>query len=137
MQREQVQATAECLSLAKDLAGAGGAMPSSNAVMSQERDIDTGLVTDTFIPTAQQYGDVVLDLFGGMGVGLEAALKCGLKVKRYLHVDTDESTTRVCKHRLADLQHQYSHLLLPGALHNVSALPQDVCGTLRRSTLCR
>jgi hypothetical protein len=36
-------------------------------------------------------GIVLLELFGGIGTGLAAVLQAGIKVQRYVYVDTDEA----------------------------------------------
>jgi hypothetical protein len=43
-------------------------------------------------------GIVLLELFGGIGTGLAAVLQAGIKIQRYVYVDTDEAARQVAKH---------------------------------------
>jgi hypothetical protein len=36
-------------------------------------------------------GIVLLELFGGIGIGLAAVLQAGIKVKRYVYIDIDDA----------------------------------------------
>jgi len=81
----------------------------------------------TFFQAAQVgTGIVVLDLFGGIGVGLEMALRGGVRVERYHHVDLDPVARQIMQHRLRELQQQFPDQLSSRALQRVWALPQNV-----------
>lgn len=63
-----------------------------------------GLLTHSILPAlhaAQQCGEgiVVLDLFGGLGAGLEMALRNGFKVQHYIHIDIDPVARNVARSR--------------------------------------
>jgi len=84
------------------------------------------LVGASFFLAAEGRPIVVVDLFGGIGVGLEMALRSGLHIKRYYHVDLDGVTRQIMQHRLSVLQQQYPDQLPVSALQGVWDLPQDV-----------
>jgi hypothetical protein len=42
-------------------------------------------------------GIVLLELFGGIGTSLAAVVQVGIKVQRYVYVDTDEAARQVAK----------------------------------------
>jgi hypothetical protein len=45
-------------------------------------------------------GIVLLELFGGIGIGLAAVLQVGIKIKRYIYVDIDDAARHVAEHHL-------------------------------------
>ena len=72
-------------------------------------------------------GVVVVELFGGMCAGLEACLRNGLVVKKYVYVDKAPEVRDVAAFRVATLMAQYPTQLRPGACHQMfSFWPQDV-----------
>jgi len=87
--------------------------------------IDTSLVGGAFFAAASQ-GVAVLDLFGGMGAGLEMVLRAGFRVTRYLHVDNAAAAQQVMLHRVATLQAQYPEQLPPSATEGMWDLPCQV-----------
>ncbi|CAM6073099.1 unnamed protein product [Sphagnum tenellum] len=65
-------------------------------------------------PIAWEYpseGICVLDLFGGISIGLAAVLQVGILVRKYLYVERDETTKRVSSHHFALLMRRYPELL--------------------------
>ncbi len=55
-------------------------------------------------PIAWEYlseGVCVLDLFGGINTGLATMLQAGILVRKYLHVERDETAKRVSSRHLA------------------------------------
>ena len=52
-------------------------------------------------------GVVLVDLFGGLASGLEAALRVGLRVKRYIYVDCDDTARTVAQWRVEQLVARY------------------------------
>lgn len=89
--------------------------------------LDTGEVGAQFYALGREEGVVVMELFGGVGAGLEAALQQGLSVKRYLYCDIDPKVRRVAQHRVQQLQQRYPQQLTAAAVKAAfSQLPQDV-----------
>jgi hypothetical protein len=43
----------------------------------------------------------VLDLFGGINIGLVTMLQAGIPFRKYLYVERDETTRKVSLHHLA------------------------------------
>jgi len=56
-------------------------------------------------------GVLLLELFGGICAGLEAALRNGMRVARYVYCDADPLAQRFCAHRVRVLQYWYPDLL--------------------------
>jgi hypothetical protein len=55
-------------------------------------------------PIAWEYpseGICVLDLFGGISIGLIAVLQASIPVWKYLYVERDETVKKVSSHHLA------------------------------------
>jgi hypothetical protein len=72
-------------------------------------------------------GIVVLELFGRIGSGLIAALQAGLKVKRYIYVDVDETARQVAKRHSRRLRAQFPELLATSAIKtSFSTLVGDI-----------
>jgi hypothetical protein len=68
-----------------------------------------------------------LELFGGIGTGLAAVLQAGIKVQRYVYVDTDEAARQVAKHHSRGLCVRFPELLTTTAiLSSFSSLPGDI-----------
>jgi site-specific DNA-cytosine methylase len=66
-------------------------------------------------------------LFGGIGTGLAAVLQAGIKVQRYVYVDTDEAARQVAKHHLQGLRARFPELLTTIAiLSSFSSLTGDI-----------
>ena len=69
----------------------------------------------------------ILELFGGICVGLEATLKSGFVVEKYIYCDKDESVRHVAAHRLMQLQADYPSQLPSDAITGAfDSIPQDV-----------
>ena len=70
---------------------------------------------------------MLCELFGGMCAGLEACLRNGMHIKRYMYCDTSKTARAVAQHRCATLSRRYEHLFPPDAWAQAfTALPQDV-----------
>jgi len=84
------------------------------------------LVAASFFPAAQQ-GLVVVELFGGMCAGLEACLRNGFPIRRYVYVDRDPAVQAIAAHRVAGLLAKYPGQLQHAAVQEMfSFWPQDV-----------
>ena len=57
-----------------------------------------------------------MEIFGGIGIGLAAVLKVGLKVRQYVYVDNSQVSTRVARHHLHQLMVLYPQQLYPTAI---------------------
>ena len=76
---------------------------------------------------AQQFGITLYEPFGGLCAGLEAALRTGLVVHRYLYSDISVPAQNVAARRINALRLQYPHLLPASATQDTfTALPMDV-----------
>ncbi len=70
-------------------------------------------------PIAWEYpseGICVLDLFGGINIGLAAMLQANILVRKYLYVERDEITRRVSLCHLVLLMRRYPELLPRSAI---------------------
>jgi hypothetical protein len=59
---------------------------------------------------------VLLELSGGIGTSLAAVLQAGIKVQRYVYVDTDDAARQVVKHHLRGLRIRFPELLTTTAI---------------------
>ena len=95
--------------------------------------------TRTFRPQAVQDGLHVLELFGGVGLGvLRATLSAGYVVRCYTYVDKDLVSRRIACAVLQSLQQQYPTQLSDAAIQAFDKrLPQNVslCSSTRLSQL--
>jgi hypothetical protein len=72
-------------------------------------------------------GIVLLELFGGIGTSLAAVLQAGIKVQRYVYIDTDEAARQVAKHHSRGLCVRFPELLTTTAiLSSFSSLTGDI-----------
>jgi hypothetical protein len=72
-------------------------------------------------------GICVLDLFGGINIGLAMVFQTSIPVWKYLYVERDEITRRVSSHHLALLMQQYPEFLPRSAIQGYQqALPSDI-----------
>ncbi len=72
-------------------------------------------------------GICVLDLFGGISIGLATVLQVGILVRKYLYVERNETARRVSSHHLALLMRRYPELLSRSAIQGYQrALPLDI-----------
>ena len=84
------------------------------------------------IPARQLRGNALsgwtlYEAFGGIGSGLEACLRNGIIIKRYIYSDTGDVAQAIIKHRLPLLSAEYSHQLPPSAWTEAfTTLPHDV-----------
>jgi hypothetical protein len=70
---------------------------------------------------------VLLELFGGIGTSLAAVLQAGIKVQRYVYVDTDEATRQVAKYHSRRLRVRFPKLLTTTAILSAfSSLTGDI-----------
>lgn len=83
-------------------------------------------VSGHFFKAARHNGLVVFDIFGGLGSGLEMALRRGFPIAAYYYCDSDPLAREVMKYRLATLQLRFPYLLHPSSYQNAFSLPQDV-----------
>ena len=68
----------------------------------------------------------VLELCGGLGIGLEAVLKSGYDVSQYQYCDIDLKARDAVRFRLANLTAKYPIQFPPSAWKNAFGLPQDI-----------
>jgi hypothetical protein len=61
-------------------------------------------------------GIVLLELFGGIGTSLAVVLQAGIKVQRYVYVDTDDAARQVAKHHSRGLLVRFPELLTTTAI---------------------
>jgi hypothetical protein len=72
-------------------------------------------------------GIVLLELFRGIGTGLAAVLQVGIKVKRYVYVDIDDTARQVAKHHSRGLRVRFPELLTTTVLLSAfSSLTGDI-----------
>jgi hypothetical protein len=72
-------------------------------------------------------GLTLFEPFGGICSGLEAALRAGLPIRRYIYCDTSTAACLIAKHRVAQLMAYYPSLLKAEAVADAfTTLPQDV-----------
>jgi transposase InsO family protein len=89
--------------------------------------LGTSLVGPAFFSAAATEGVVLWDMCGGVCGGLEAALRVGVKIKRYLYSDTNTTAQRVAVHRMHQLHMAYPSLLPDHAIaDSLTALPMDI-----------
>lgn len=83
---------------------------------------------DCWFTRARRAGVTLYEPFGGgMCAGLEMALRCGLRVERYLYSDVDPAAREVAHHRVRCLRRAYPGTLPESAVRDTfDALPQDV-----------
>ncbi|KIY99053.1 Retrovirus-related Pol polyprotein from transposon gypsy [Monoraphidium neglectum] len=75
-------------------------------------------------------GITVYEPFGGLCAGLEAALRAGVKVGRYIYADTAAVAQKVARFRLQSLAALYPAQLSPTACDDAFVtLPQDIYAT--------
>jgi hypothetical protein len=87
----------------------------------------TSLNTTSIVWWYPEQGVWVLDLFGGINIGLAAVLQEGIHVHQYLYVEKDEIAQRASLKHVALLMHQYPDLLPMAAVQAYQhQLPQDV-----------
>ena len=81
---------------------------------------------DDSIHEDMRTGIVMLDLFGGIGAGLEALLWTSTVIKRYIYVDKQAVAQRVMAARLEELHEHYPRQLPRSAfIEAFITLPQD------------
>jgi hypothetical protein len=89
--------------------------------------LDTRVLARSFFPAADQQGITLYEPFGGLAAGLEACLRNGFTVARYLYSDTDPGARAVAHRRCQALSNVYGDLFPSSAYADAfTALPQDV-----------
>jgi hypothetical protein len=89
--------------------------------------VDVRCVAPTFFAAAEQQGVVLFEPFGGMCSGLEAMLRMGFSVRRYIYCDTSMAARQVARHRLVQLSQRFPSQLRYAAWQGAfDAFPQDV-----------
>ena len=88
--------------------------------------IDTTPVTPAYYAAAAAHGLTVVELCGGIGAGLEAVLRNGFSVSRYIYSDIDERARTAIRHRVTALALQYPDQLSHDLSNSMFCLPQDV-----------
>ena len=81
------------------------------AKLMQHNPVNYKTVGPTWWRRARDDGVCILDLCAGIGTALEAALKEGWKIRRYIHVDTDRRTKPVVWTQIDRLRVQYPELM--------------------------
>ena len=72
-------------------------------------------------------GVVLLELCGGICAGLEACLRNGIVIQRYLYSDISPTAQQVARHRIQDLRERFPLLLQEQAVRDsFSSLPMDI-----------
>ena len=89
--------------------------------------LNTSVVGPNAMAAGLHDGVVLCELFGGLCAGLEACLRNGVRVKRYLYCDISPAARAVAAHRCEELSGAYAHLFPPEAWAQAFAtLPQDI-----------
>jgi hypothetical protein len=90
-------------------------------------DIGPPLDNSTIHWKPPEEGIVLFELFGGIGSGLAAVLQAGIKVKRYVYVDVDDTARQVAKQHARRLRTQFPDLLAYTAImSSFSTLVGDI-----------
>ena len=90
-------------------------------------DSSTPLLARTIQWRPPDEGITLVELFAGIGTGLAAVLEAGLKVRRYVHVDSGFAANRAARHHMQRLLALYPEQLPPSAIHGCfGKLPRDV-----------
>ena len=80
-----------------------------------------------FTVNAAFSGIVLLELCAGICTGLEACLRNGMFVRRYLYCDTSLEAQRAAVHRIKELRRRYPQRLPDGAVQGAfTSLPMDI-----------
>jgi hypothetical protein len=92
--------------------------------------LNTAVVPPAFFASATHAGITVYEPFGGLCAGLEAALRAGFKVRRYIYADVAPVAQKVARFRLQKLAALYPSQLTPAACAGAfTTLPQDIYAT--------
>lgn len=84
-------------------------------------------VSDNFYTRAFSTGVILYEPFGGSCNGLLSALRCGVKIQRYIYSDTCPTAQACARHRTALLSARYPDQFPASALSSsFSTLPMDV-----------
>jgi hypothetical protein len=77
--------------------------------------------------TPPKEGITLLELFGGIGTGLEALLQSGMVVRRYFYVDIDPITRQVATLRMMELTARFPQQFATTAWKaSFTFLPSDI-----------
>ena len=116
----------DAIQTAKDEAVVAPPRQPSRGAALDRRVVDTTSVGKEFFAAAEKEGISLLELCGGIGAGLEAVLRAGIRINRYLYCDIDPSARRVIRFKLRNLSGRYPHLLPITAWAGAFDLPQDI-----------
>ena len=98
----------------------------SHGAMTGQRILDVGIVGQAFFAAATDEGVSLMELCGGIGAGLEAAMRSKVRVNRYLYCDIDPAARRVMRFKLRNLSARHPDLLPVTAWADAFELPQDL-----------
>lgn len=99
-------------------------LPDMSGGSTASKFVDSRIIAWT--PGAQ--GITLIELFGGICTGLEAVLKCGMRVDRYFYCDIHPVAQLIAQQRIEALQQEYPTQFTGKACSNTFCmLPQDVC----------
>ncbi|XRB21605.1 reverse transcriptase [Pseudoscourfieldia marina] len=71
-------------------------------------------------------GVVIVDMYGGMGGGLHAALYAGLHVRKYVHIDKDEAAQKFIDADTRELQWKWVQQLGAAAFYDIFSAGHEV-----------
>jgi len=100
--------------------------------------LDPQNISHTWIPAAEQHGICLIDMCGNTAAALEASLKAGWKVSKYVYVDNDPDAMRLAQATVSRLMRKYPHALTEDAMDafDNSEIPMDMndwhAGTIKR-----
>jgi hypothetical protein len=90
-------------------------------------DSSTPLLARTIQWQPPDEGITLVELFAGIGTGLAVVLEVGLKVRRYIHVDSSFTANRAARHHIERLLALYPKQLPSSAIRGCfGKLPRDV-----------
>lgn len=107
---------------------ASGMLPVYKSVVgdtTRDRPLETYRINSTTVDMDLHTPTCVIELFGGMAAGLEAALKMSIPISNYLYCDLGSVPRHLMSHRLHTLAAEYS-LGANAVEHTFTLLPQDV-----------
>jgi hypothetical protein len=96
-------------------------LPREEAGSDGQEDHGPPLDNSTIYLKPPDDGIVLLELFGGIGTSLAAVLQAGIKVQRYVYIDTDDAARQVAKYHSRGLRVRFPELLTTTALLSASS----------------
>lgn len=101
--------------------------PHQRGPLLQPACVGTALINPSAVVLLPFTQVTLLELFGGMCAGLEACLRQGIRVQRYIYCDISAVACEVAAFRMAALSAQYPALFPPEAFQRAfHTLPMDV-----------